>query len=87
MALNSQYSTVSPRPVRRLSVSEAELPPVTLVIAAHNESRVIEGKIVNCLQLDYPRDRLDIQVLDHLIVAGDGYVSLRDRGVVFDRRS
>lgn len=28
---------------------------------------------------------LDIQLLDHLIVAGDGYVSLRDRGVAFDR--
>ena len=29
---------------------------------------------------------LDIQVLDHLIIAGDGFVSLRDRGVAFDRR-
>jgi DNA repair protein RadC len=28
---------------------------------------------------------LDIQLLDHLIVAGDGFVSLRDRGVAFDR--
>jgi DNA repair protein RadC len=28
---------------------------------------------------------LDIHVLDHLIVAGDAFVSLRDRGVAFDR--
>ena len=28
---------------------------------------------------------LDIQLLDHLIVAGDTFVSLRDRGVAFDR--
>jgi DNA repair protein RadC len=28
---------------------------------------------------------LDIHVLDHLIVAGDSFVSLRDRGVSFDR--
>jgi DNA repair protein RadC len=28
---------------------------------------------------------LDIPVLDHVIVARDGYVSLRDRGVSFDR--
>jgi DNA repair protein RadC len=28
---------------------------------------------------------LDIQLLDHLIVAGSGFVSLRDRGVAFDR--
>jgi DNA repair protein RadC len=30
---------------------------------------------------------LDIQLLDHLIVAGDSFVSLRDRGVAFDRQS
>lgn len=29
---------------------------------------------------------LDIAVLDHVILAGDGYVSLRDRGIAFDRR-
>ena len=28
---------------------------------------------------------LDIQLLDHLVVAGDRFVSLRDRGVAFDR--
>jgi DNA repair protein RadC len=29
---------------------------------------------------------LDIPLLDHVILAADGYVSLRDRGVTFDRR-
>lgn len=29
---------------------------------------------------------LDMQVLDHIIIGRDGYVSLRDRGVAFDRR-
>jgi DNA repair protein RadC len=29
---------------------------------------------------------LDIAVLDHVIIAADGFVSLRDRGVQFDRR-
>ncbi len=28
---------------------------------------------------------LDIEVLDHIVVAGDGFASLRDRGVAFDR--
>jgi DNA repair protein RadC len=28
---------------------------------------------------------LDIDVLDHIVLARDGYISLRDRGVVFDR--
>ncbi len=30
---------------------------------------------------------LDIQLLDHLVVAGDAFVSFRDRGVAFDRPS
>ncbi len=30
---------------------------------------------------------LDIAVLDHIVIAADGYVSLRDRGVSFDRPS
>ena len=29
---------------------------------------------------------LDIQLLDHLVIGHDAYVSLRDRGVAFDRR-
>lgn len=28
---------------------------------------------------------LDIAVLDHLVIAGDGWTSLRDRGIAFDR--
>jgi len=29
---------------------------------------------------------LDIDVLDHLVLSDDSYVSLRDRGIAFDRR-
>jgi DNA repair protein RadC len=29
---------------------------------------------------------LDLPLLDHVILASDGYVSLRDRGITFDRR-
>ena len=29
---------------------------------------------------------LDVPVLDHIVLAREGYVSLRDRGVSFDRR-
>lgn len=39
------------------------LPSVTLIIAAYNEERVIEGKIRNSLALDYPRDKLDVIVI------------------------
>lgn len=43
-----------------------DCPPVSLVIAAYNEEKVIEGRIRNCLSLDYPKDKLEI------IVASDG---------------
>jgi cellulose synthase/poly-beta-1,6-N-acetylglucosamine synthase-like glycosyltransferase len=46
------------RPVRR---EEGE-PEVTLIVAAHNEESVIERRLDNLLQLDYPRDRVEIVV-------------------------
>jgi poly-beta-1,6-N-acetyl-D-glucosamine synthase len=62
----------------------ARWPPVTFVIAAYNEERVIDWKIRNTLSLDYPSDRFEI------IVACDGSddrtaeiaASYADRGVV-----
>ena len=44
----------------------ADLPRVSLVIAAYDEEDVIEDKVANILGLDYPRDRLE------LIVCSDG---------------
>jgi Glycosyltransferases, probably involved in cell wall biogenesis len=44
----------------------AELPMVTLLIAAYNEQNVIAAKLANSLALDYPRERLQI------LVAADG---------------
>ena len=49
------------KPVRDVW-DEADLPSVSLIIAAHNEAARIEAKIRNSLQLDYPRDRLEILV-------------------------
>jgi cellulose synthase/poly-beta-1,6-N-acetylglucosamine synthase-like glycosyltransferase len=43
-----------------------ELPHVTLVIPAYDEEEVIERKIANARELDYPADRLEI------VVASDG---------------
>lgn len=45
---------------------EPVLPSVTLLIAAHNEEKIIAAKLENSLHLDYPRDRLQI------LVANDG---------------
>lgn len=43
---------------------EPATPPVTLLIAAFNEERVIAQKIENSLALDYPRNQLQILVAD-----------------------
>ncbi|SDC07524.1 Glycosyltransferase, catalytic subunit of cellulose synthase and poly-beta-1,6-N-acetylglucosamine synthase [Candidatus Frackibacter sp. WG12] len=37
-------------------------PKVSLVIAAYNEEKVIEEKINNCLELEYPNDKLEILI-------------------------
>ena len=41
-------------------------PSVSLIIAAYNEERIIIQKILNCLQLDYPKDKIEI------IIVSDG---------------
>jgi len=38
-------------------------PSATLLIAAYNEDAVIEDKILNCLELDYPKELLQILVI------------------------
>ncbi|MGH7794693.1 MAG: glycosyltransferase family 2 protein [Candidatus Binatia bacterium] len=38
-------------------------PTVSILVAAHNEESVIRGRIENLLELDYPRDRLEIFIV------------------------
>jgi cellulose synthase/poly-beta-1,6-N-acetylglucosamine synthase-like glycosyltransferase len=45
---------------------DEEQPVVSLIIVAHDEQDVIERRLANALELDYPRERLE------LIVASDG---------------
>lgn len=45
---------------------EVELPKVTFVVAAYNEEKVITQKIENTLELDYPKEKLQI------IIVSDG---------------
>ena len=49
-------SRLNPR--RVLSVQNTELPKVSLIIAAHNEEKVIGEKIENSLSIDYPEELL-----------------------------
>lgn len=50
----------------REEYSLPDYPSITLIIAAYNEEEVIEKKLMNVLQLDYPRLKFEI------IVAADG---------------
>ncbi len=58
-------------------------PRVTLLISVYNEERVIRRKMENSLQLDYPRESLEILVIsDHSTDGTEGIVSeYLDRGV------
>ena len=37
-----------------------ELPEVTLFITAYNEEQVVEKKMQNCRELDYPKEKFQI---------------------------
>jgi cellulose synthase/poly-beta-1,6-N-acetylglucosamine synthase-like glycosyltransferase len=47
-----------PRPVRKGD----DLPSVSVIVAAHNEEDVIERRLENLLELDYPADKLELAV-------------------------
>jgi hypothetical protein len=57
-----------PRPVRREDVT----PSVALVVSAHDEEEVIGRRLENLIQLDYPREKLEI------VVASDGSTDRTD---------
>lgn len=40
------------------------LPPVTIQLPIYNEAHVVERLVAACARLDYPRDRLHIQIID-----------------------
>ncbi len=48
---------------RRIRESKlSELPTVSIVVSAYNEEAIIAQKIQNCLELDYPAERLQILI-------------------------
>ena len=57
-----RYRDIRPEPKCRFS--EATLPTVTVQLPLFNELYVVERLIEAVANLDYPRDRLEIQVLD-----------------------
>ena len=69
---------------RRRVESSAIEPTVSVVIAAHNEEDVIERRVRNLLDLDYPADRLEILVASDASI--DGTDEIVDRLAVEDGR-
>jgi cellulose synthase/poly-beta-1,6-N-acetylglucosamine synthase-like glycosyltransferase len=47
---------------RRRSLATESMPQVAVLIAAYNEERVIRAKAQNCLEIDYPADRVEFLV-------------------------
>ena len=48
------------KPVALPHPTDEELPEMTLFITAYNEEQVVDEKMANCLDLDYPREKLHI---------------------------
>lgn len=43
------------KPIKKEDIT----PSVSLIISAYNEEKIIERKIKNCLEIDYPKDKLE----------------------------
>ena len=56
ISILAKFKTQSPLP----ELADEDLPNVTLLVAAYNEADIIETKVMNCLDLDYPKDKLKI---------------------------
>ena len=59
LALNFLRKSFRSRPVPA-QVEQKDWPMVTMIIAAYNESAVLQQKLENTLSLDYPREKLQI---------------------------
>jgi cellulose synthase/poly-beta-1,6-N-acetylglucosamine synthase-like glycosyltransferase len=70
--LAEALARLRPRPVRRDDV----VPGVAVIVAAHDEERVIGARLENLLALDYPAERLE------LVVASDASTDGTDRAVL-----
>src|SRR5688500_8678842 len=73
-ALITILSRTHGNPVRKRSI----VPPVTLIIPAFNEARHIQAKIENALELDYPKDKLQIIVADDGSADATAAIARRD---------
>lgn len=50
---------ITPRPKALPAPADDDLPGVSFIVAAYNEEDCIGEKIANCLELDYPKDKIE----------------------------
>jgi cellulose synthase/poly-beta-1,6-N-acetylglucosamine synthase-like glycosyltransferase len=72
-----------PKPAR--TFGESDLPGITVQLPLYNEQYVVEGLLECVSRLDYPKDRLQIQVLDDSndetrLIAAEAVAAFRARG-------
>jgi cellulose synthase/poly-beta-1,6-N-acetylglucosamine synthase-like glycosyltransferase len=82
--LYKRYRSNAPQPTRQFSPDQ--LPRVTIQLPIFNELYVVERLLDAVAAIDYPRDRLDVQVLDDSTdetqaLAARKAAELRDRGL------
>ncbi len=81
-----RYQRRIERTARSVSVAESELPTVTVQLPLYNEATVVRRLLDAAGALDYPSDRLELQVLDDSTDETEGIAraaveELRERGV------
>lgn len=54
------YDTDEPEQETCRNGNNTALPEITLFITAYNEEQVVDGKMKNCHELDYPKEKLHI---------------------------
>jgi cellulose synthase/poly-beta-1,6-N-acetylglucosamine synthase-like glycosyltransferase len=54
---------LSRRDRRADAARDGGLPTVSVIVAVHNEERIIGERIANCLSTDYPRDSMEILIV------------------------
>ncbi len=71
---------ISSHPIKK---DPAFLPTVSVIIPAHNEVKIIEKKLNNALEIDYPKDRLEIIVASDASTDGTDEIvkGYEDRGI------